>query len=202
MEQARYEARLAQRQYDGVDPDNRLVAAASERRWNDKLERVTQLERAHAQAEQQVRWTLTADERAAILELAQELPTIWCAETTTHQERKQLLRMVIASVQLDGVSRVGQIEIQIHWRSGAVTQLSVNRPAPGAGSLKTSEQAVGRVHAMAGQYSYEEIAAQLNQEGLRSAFDRPFTHHQVGYICRRDGLGRGKPHNESKHVES
>src|SRR6201987_4106959 len=53
LEQARYEARLAQRQYDAVDPDNRLVASELERRWNEKLERVSDLEQAYAQAEQE-----------------------------------------------------------------------------------------------------------------------------------------------------
>ena len=52
LEQARYEARLAQRQYDAVDPDNRLVASELERRWNEKLERVLQLERTFAQMDQ------------------------------------------------------------------------------------------------------------------------------------------------------
>ena len=100
LEQARYEARLAQRQYDAVDPSNRLVAAELERRWNEKLERVTELERAFAQAEGEAKWKLTAEERAAITDLSRDLPAIWSAETTTNQERKQLLRMAIESVQV------------------------------------------------------------------------------------------------------
>jgi hypothetical protein len=71
LEQARYEARHAQRQYDACDPDNRLVAAELERRWNEKLVRVTQLERVAAQAEQDARWTLTTTERTAISALSQ-----------------------------------------------------------------------------------------------------------------------------------
>jgi len=66
LEQARYEARLAQRQYDAVDPDHRLVASELERRWNEKLERVTHLEQAYAQAEQEAQWDLTAEERQGI----------------------------------------------------------------------------------------------------------------------------------------
>src|SRR6266849_6848849 len=64
--QARYEARLAQRQYDAVDPDHRLVASELERRWNEKLERVTHLEQAHAKAEADAQWDMTSEERAAI----------------------------------------------------------------------------------------------------------------------------------------
>ena len=61
LEQARYQARLAQRQYDSVDPSNRLVAAELERRWNERLERVTELERSFAQAERDAEWKLTAE---------------------------------------------------------------------------------------------------------------------------------------------
>jgi hypothetical protein len=202
LEQARYEARLAQRQYDAVDPSNRLVAGELERRWNEKLERVAQLERTYAQAECDAEWNLTAEERAAITELSRDLPAIWSAQTTTNQERKQLLRMAIESVQLDGIREVGQIEVQIRWRSGAVTCVYVKRAAPGEGSLKTPTQAVSRIHEMAQRRSYAEIAAVLNRAGLRSAFGRPFTSQHVGYVCRRDGLGKGKPRAGSTTQDS
>jgi Recombinase zinc beta ribbon domain len=109
LEQARYDARLAQRQYERVDPDNRLVANELERRWNEKLERVAHLEQAHANAEAEAQWDLTPEERASISALSQDLPAIWAAPTTTTQDRKQLLRSAIDTVQLDGVSHVGQL---------------------------------------------------------------------------------------------
>jgi DNA invertase Pin-like site-specific DNA recombinase len=193
LEQARYEARLAQRQYDSVDPSNRLVAAELERRWNEKLERVTELERAFAQAERDAEWKLTPEERAAITELSRDLPAIWSAETTTNQERKQLLRMTIESVQVNGITQAGQIEVQIRWRSGTITMLNIKRTAPGECSLKTPEEAVSRIHKMSLRRTYAEIATALNRAGLRSAFGRRFTTQHVGYICRRDGLGDRKP---------
>jgi hypothetical protein len=198
LEQARYEARLAQRQYDSVDPSNRLVAAELERRWNEKLERVTELARAFAQAERDAEWKLTAEERAAITDLSRDLPAIWSAETTTNQERKQLLRMVIESVQVDGSSQAGQIEVQIRWRSDTITSLRVNRTARGECPLKTPEEAVSRIHKMAPQSTYTEIATALNRAGLRSAFGRRFTSQHIGYICRRDGLAGRKPRPSSK----
>jgi hypothetical protein len=198
LEQARYETRLVQRQYDAVDPTHRLVAAELERRWNEKLERVAQLERVYAQAERDAEWNLTPEERAAITELSQDLPAIWSADTTTNQERKQLLRIAIESVQLDGMRQAGQIEVQIHWRAGTVTSQIVKRTAPGEGSLKTPQQAVSQIHEMAPRRSYAEIAATLNRSGLRSAFGRRFTTQHVGYICRRDGLAKHKPASASK----
>jgi DNA invertase Pin-like site-specific DNA recombinase/ribosome-binding protein aMBF1 (putative translation factor) len=201
LEQARYEARLAQRQYDAVDPANRLVATELERRWNEKLERVEQLEQAFVRAERAADWDLTAEERTAIQELSRDLPALWSAETTTDQDRKQLLRLVIESVQVDGQTQAGQVEVQIRWRSGTVTSVNVKRTAPGECSLKTPEQAVRQIHQMTPQCTYTEIADELNRAGLHSAFGRRFTKQHVGYICRRDGLDRRQPRSGSKHQD-
>jgi hypothetical protein len=190
LEHARYEARLAQRKYDAVDPDNRLVAASLERRWNAQLTRVAELEQSYAKAEQEASWTLTPEERGAMQTLAQDLSAIWQAETTTQAERKQLLRLAIESVQLDGVHRPGWIEIQIRWRSGVVTRLDVKRVQRGEWSLKTPMQAVARIHELAAHLSYGQIAEELNAAGWRTAFGRPWTPQHAGYICRRDGCGR------------
>lgn len=193
LEQARYEARLAQRKYDAVDPDNRLVAASLERRWNEQLTRVAELEQAYAKTEQEASFTLTAEERTAMQTLAGDLKALWQAETTTYADRKQLLRLAIESVQLDGVNRPGWIDIQIRWRSGVVTRLDVKRLQPGEWSLKTPEQAVARIHELAADLSYDQIAEELNAQGWHTAFGRPFTSQHVGYICRRDGCGRKGP---------
>jgi DNA invertase Pin-like site-specific DNA recombinase len=198
LEQARYEARAAQRKYDAVDADNRLVAAELERRWNEKLERVARLEQGYQQAEQDLNWNLSAEERVAIGELSADLPAVWAAATTTNRERKELLRFAIETVQLDGVTRPGEIEVQIYWRSGVVTRLSVTRSARGEGSLKTPEAAVALIQEMAPGSGYEEIAEELNARGLRTAFGRRFTVQHVGYVCRRDGLGRGRPQGEGR----
>jgi len=192
LERARYEVRLAQRQYDAVDPDNRLVASELERRWNEKLETLARLEQAYQRAEEQSAWKITDEERESIEKLSRNLPALWKAKTTTNQDRKQLLRMAIESVQVDGVTEPGMIEIQIRWRSGTVTRSSVKRPSPGEGSLKTPPNAVARIHEMAGHSSYADIAQQLNSDGYRTAFGRHFNTQHVGYICRRDGLMRHK----------
>jgi hypothetical protein len=200
LEQARYEARLAQRQYDAVDPDHRLVASELERRWNEKLERVNYLEQSHAQAEQEAQWNLTPEERLAIKDLSQNLPLLWRAATTTNQERKRLLRMAIESVQLDGVGKVEEIDLQIRWRSGTLTNFTVKRTAPGEGSLKTPPEAVAMIHEMADRYTHGDIADRLNDAGYRTAFGRLFTHQHVGYICRRDE--RAPDHNRHANHEA
>jgi hypothetical protein len=151
-----------------------------------------ELEKAYARAEQEAQWQLSPKERAAITHLSHDLPAIWNAETTTTQDRKRLLRMAVESVQLDGVSAPGHIEVQIRWRSGVITRHIVKRPVQGEWSLKTSAEAVTRIHSLAGKFSYTEIAETLNSEGFRTAFGRPFTHQTICYICRRDGVAPGR----------
>jgi hypothetical protein len=147
------------------------------------------LEQAYSQTEKEAEWHLTPEERKTIQELSQNLPLVWKSPSTTNQERKQLLRLAIESVQLDGVSQAGQIEIQIRWRSGTMTRSCIKRTAPGEGSLKTPPNAVAQIHEMAGQYTYADIADRLNVAGCRTAFGRRFTSQHVGYICRRDKVG-------------
>ena len=202
LEQARYEARLAQVRYEAVDPTNRLVAAELERRWNEKLERVGQLEQTFAQAAAEAQWQITADERAAIDRLAQDLPALWQASTTTNQERKHLLRCAIEGVSVDGLRRPGWIAVQIHWRSGTITGLEVERPRPGEGSLKMAPEAVALIGALAASHSYEAIADAVREAGWRTAFGRVFTSQHVGYVCRRHGWGRGSHHAEVPELEN
>jgi hypothetical protein len=192
LDQARYEARLAQRQYDAIDPENRLVAAELERRWNQKLERVVQLEQAAARAEREGQWTISPEQRERVRTLAQDLPALWEAATTTNQERKQLLRFAIDAVFLDGKSYPGEIEVQIRWQTGTITRLRAKRPVPGEGSLKTPEDALALIGGLAPTHGYADIADRLNAAGWHTAFGRPFTTQHVGYLCRRHGWGRGK----------
>lgn len=131
LEQVRYAARLVQRQYDAVDPLNRLVdgrvGTAMERKAGAGGAAGASLRPGGKRSGVEP----TAEERAAITDLSRDLPAIWTAGTTSNQERKQLPRMAIQSAQLDGASQAGQVEVQIHWRSGAVTSLSVKRTAEG-----------------------------------------------------------------------
>lgn len=133
-----------------------------------------------SQAEQEASFTLTPEERAATQTLAGDLSALWQAETTTYADRKQLLRLAIESVQLDGVSQPGWIELQIRWHSGVVTRCEVKLIQRGEWSLKTPAQAVARIHELAADLSYAQIAKELNAAGWRTAFGRPFTSLHVG----------------------
>jgi len=188
LSQARYEAHLAQRQYDAVDPDNRLVAATLERRWNEKLEAVHDLEQGYQAAKAREHFSLSEEEQRDIRRLAQDLPAIWHAPSTTIQERKQLLRYLISEVQIDGVSSQGKIDIRVTWRSGAVTDRQLHRVRVGAWAPRTDQQVIERIRVLAPLHIVAEIVEILNAEGLRSAHGRVFREHHVLYLARRHAI--------------
>jgi len=90
LERARYEASRAQRQYDAVEPENRLVARTLEKRWNEKLQQLAELEIAYEQARKVERLELSPEQRQQILRLASDLPALWHSPTTTVAERKEM----------------------------------------------------------------------------------------------------------------
>jgi len=188
LEQARYEVQLAERQYDAVDPDFRLVAAELEKRWNDKLDALQKLESAYTKAQQQAHFSVSAEEQQAMTKLAQDLPALWHAPTTTDQERKQLLRYVIAEVQLDGVSAPGKIDIRITWRSGAVIRRQIERLKVGVWAPRTDDRVIAHIRALAPTHTVAAIAECLNQTGFRSAHGRVFREHHVLYLARRHNI--------------
>src|SRR5439155_23901514 len=99
VEKAEYEAQRAERQFQAVEPENRIVARELERRWNDKLK---ELDAVRQKAESLSRQTasLSYEEMARARELAQDLDQLWCSPTTTNRDRKRLLRCLIDEVQL------------------------------------------------------------------------------------------------------
>jgi hypothetical protein len=159
------------------------VAGELERRWNEKLERVAQLEQARVRSEQEARWNLAADERAAILELSQDLPAIWNAATTTNQERKQLLRLAIESYSwmecdVQARSKCRFDGVPERSRNSTSNEPLLRRFPQDAPGGRVSDSRNGS------QHSYTDIAAELNEASFRTAFGRRFTTQHVGYICR------------------
>ena len=100
LERVKYEAGLAQRRYEAVDPDNRLVARELERQWEQRLTELRQLEDDYARFGREQPRHLTAQDRQRIVALAQDLPALWQAETTTGADRRAVVRQLIERVEV------------------------------------------------------------------------------------------------------
>ena len=126
VERARYEAELARRRFLAVEPENRLVGRTLERDWEAKLAEVERLERESTARPERSTRLVDPGERARILALAQDLPALWHAATTTNVDRKQLIAYLIKDVCLNRGETM--IEVSIRWQTEACTVLTVPRP--------------------------------------------------------------------------
>src|SRR5690606_9316527 len=95
LEQARFEASRAQRQFDTVDPANRLVAAELERRWNERLAQVGSRQAELDGFDAQATPGLSLQQREALLRLGADLPLAWYDPAAGSEVRKRILRSVI-----------------------------------------------------------------------------------------------------------
>ena len=185
VEKAEYEAKRTERQFQAVEPENRMVARELERRRNDKL---NELERVRQQAHSAQGKTapLSEEEMTRARQLAQDLDQVWHSPTTTNRDRKRLLRCLIDEVQLTTEDQ--RYRIRIVWKGGAVTERDVERLAPGAATPRDSEDIVELARRLAQEFDDAQIARILNRQGRRTARDNPFTqanilslrgHHQI-----------------------
>ena len=167
IERAQYEADLARRRYEKVDPDLRLVAAELERLWEDKLKAWHTLQRewAHLQSTQCA--PLSANDLVRIRQLAQDVPALWQADSTTPDERKRLLRCLIQDVTLDSLTQPGFSLIHVRWCTGTITTLTVARPKSGGPPAPNALKE--RIETLAQTHPDDQIADILNTEGTAMA---------------------------------
>ena len=184
LERAEYEAALAERRYQEVDPSQRLVAATLERRWNAALLQCEEIEKQAAQFQRQEARAATAEQKAKVLALARDLPRLWRASTTEAKDRKRMLRLLIKDITVEKPNRK-QLAVHIRWQGGADSDLCVQIPPNRADRVRYSAAVVDRVRGLAQSLPNVEIAEQLNQAGLVSALGKPFTASMIEWIRYR-----------------
>ena len=182
LEQARYEVQLAFRRYERVDPDNRLVAAELERLWEEKLLAQRQLDQQWQDFQSQHLQPLGPADQAAIRQLAQNLPALWFAPTTSQEDRKRLLRCLIREVSLDNFSKPGSSLLIISWHSGLVTSHEIPRPGHGP---RPAAAIANRLRQLAARLPDDQIADLLNSEGYPTATGLPWTLERVRAVRRK-----------------
>jgi hypothetical protein len=167
---AEYEARLAQKQYLVVDPDNRLVASELEHRWELALRALAEArEAAERFAQQPATPVLDPTLRTQLGDLSTHRPALWTSGRLTPAHKKELLRTLIRRVMVSR-PQPDAVEATIVWVSGATTRLTVHPPVAHATDLSSYDRLLARlVELVAAEYHDGAIARQLTAEGFRSA---------------------------------
>jgi DNA invertase Pin-like site-specific DNA recombinase len=192
LQQARYEAARAQRQYDAADPENRLVTGELERRWNERLLAVRDLELDIDRLDADKAPALTVVDRERLLALGQDLVRAWDSPGTTPETRKKIIRTVISEIIVDIVG--DSLELIVHWQGGDHTRLMVKRNRAGQTRWTTDVEVVDLVRALARQMPDQTIAALLNRSGKSTGRGNSWTRgricslrHQYDIAIYRDG---------------
>jgi len=184
LERAEYEAALAERRYQEVDPSQRLVAATLERRWNAALLQLEDLKKQAAEFQRQEARVATPEQKAKVLALARNLPRLWHAPTTQAKDRKRMLRLLIKDITVEKPNQK-QLVVHFRWQGGASSDLCVQVPPNRADRVRYPAAVVDRVRDLAQSLPNAEIAERLNREGRVSALGKPFTSSMIQWIRYR-----------------
>lgn len=190
LERARYEVERARRQYNQVEPENRLVARSLEQRWEETLVEEEALKSDYTQYLSGQPATLSADDRVAIRKLASDIPALWEAASTTAADRQAIIRQLVERVVVTVAGQSEKVDVEIHWAGGHRTGTSTVRPVARLQQLSYYRDLLNRAATLHRQGRGEnEIAEQLNQEGWRPPKRREtFNAAMVGVLLSRQGL--------------
>lgn len=178
LEKARFEVDRARRQYDQVDPANRLVAGELESRWNVAMERAVTIEQ-QLESLTHERHELSESQRLDLLKLGQDLPLLWNHDSAHAELKKRILRTVLEEIMIgDDADRANHLLV-LHWKGGVHTQLSFARNKPGKKHRETSVTALELIEELSKVCSDQTIAATLNRLGFQTGGGRTWRLHSV-----------------------
>jgi DNA invertase Pin-like site-specific DNA recombinase len=185
IQRADYEAQLAQRRYEEVDPANRLVAATLEARWNQALLKLEQIKTQHAEYKASETLRVSPEQRKKILALAQDLPRLWNAPTTKAKDRKRILRLLIKDVTVQRLPAPKQMMLHVRWQGGACQDIPLTLPPNVSDRIRYPSHTVQKVRDLAVRCPDSQIAQTLNKEGQLSPRGKRFTSAMVKWIRYR-----------------
>ena len=187
LEEAEYEAALAARRYELVDPAKRHVARELEARWNTALERVEQI--AQRLLGLDAEWaSLPAIDRTVLMDLAQDLPAVWNAPTTSAATKQRLLRTLIEEVVFDLDDEANEAVLTIHWVGGRHSESRVPRRKAARDASHRRPDPVQVMRKLGGHFPDRELAVTMNRMRCRSEDGGTWTTVRVRELRERLGI--------------
>src|SRR5215831_2577756 len=188
LQQSRYEAAHARRQYDAVDPANRLVASELERRWNEALQSVARIEGEIAAMIARRSPPLGEPERQQLRALGADLERAWWHHAATAATRKRILRAAFTEIV---VRRDGAIiHAVLHWKGGDHTELHVKQRLNAAGrhNPRIPDNTIAFVRELARLMPDRQIARLLNRTGVETGHGNAWTQERVCGFRNHHGI--------------
>jgi len=191
VERARYEAHLTRRQYDAVDPENRLVARELERRFEEAL-RVQQKVESEAQQELSgLEEPLSGVQQQRLRFYAENLPALWDAPTSRAQDRKRIARCLIEAVTVTAPRDAATLTARLHWKGGEVTTIELPKGKSGIHRYVSPPELVELIRTLSAEFSDEQIARILYRKRLKTPKGHAFMVYHVANVRHRHGIPAG-----------
>jgi DNA invertase Pin-like site-specific DNA recombinase len=190
LERAQYEVERAKRQYNGVEPENRLVARNLEKQWEEALIDEEKLKREYDQFLNNKTMILSFQEREAISELSVDIPAIWSATTTTNADRQAIVRQLIDSVMVNVQGNTELVYVKIRWAGGHETTGQLTRPVGTVEQFSRYDELKARIRLLYNEgNSAVEICQNLYKDGWRTPKrGQPFKPDGIRKIMHREGI--------------
>jgi DNA invertase Pin-like site-specific DNA recombinase len=187
LERANYEVERSWRQYNAVEPENRLVARSLEQQWEGTLTAQKNLKEEHSRFLAQQPTTLSNEEREAIRKLANDIPTLWTAPTTTSTDKQAIVRHLVEKIIVTVQGNTEKVDVQIHWVGGYQSDTMLIRPVAKLEQLSNYQELMARVVTLNAEGKTPKIIAEtLNSEGWRPPKRRnTFSGEMVNSILSR-----------------
>jgi len=201
LQRARYEVERAQRQYQSVEPENRLVARTLEKAWEATLQAERDLQEENRRRHERQPHHLSAVERATIRRLAMDLPALWRASTTTVADRKAILRLLIDQAIVVVNDGSEWVDLSVKWAGGDETRTKMRRPVGRLQELSGHKALLDEIWQLRRNgYTAQQIAERLNAGGWTTPTQRNgFTDRLIRMMLHRHGTvakGAKRPPND------
>lgn len=187
LEKARYEAGRIERQYEATEPENRLVAAELEKRWNAALARISELEARIAEPKSDAP-QISEEQRQQLLALGEDLEQLWDHAACPVPLKKRILRTVLKEIVATEAGDPPQIALKLHWAGGVHTELVLRKAQSGQHNHVTSGEVVGLIRELAQVCDDAAIVGILNRLGYKTGSDNTWNARRLEYVRHTHGI--------------
>jgi len=185
LERAEYDASRAERQYMLAEPENRLVVRTLETAWNEKLVELEQLKKDYAVHASKKVWQPSDDECDEIARLAESIPQIWNAPSSSHKEKKRIIRILMEDVTVMAEPGIPEFTLGLRYRSGRIETLALTKPRKRGDEVRHSDDTIDMVRTLSASMNDAQIADRMNELGMRTRIGREFTEDSIQWIRYR-----------------
>lgn len=175
LEQARYEADRAYRQYNSVEPENRIIAKELEKKWNQALVIVQELETELNRIEKPK--PLGNEEKKELMSLCSDVDYVWNHASSTFEIKKRILRTILKEIVVTIENNM--IHLILHWQGGDHSEVYVKKNKVGENRLKSTEEIVTLINNLSRIKNNKDIACLLNRLGRKTGRGNAWTEKNV-----------------------